>query len=234
MSTGAHQSEPATVVHVTDQYRLPAMSSLMRLSAIALIAGGLLQVPATAFDPDLYDPRALFNPAETPVHAIFWIAYLMITLGLPGAYFIHADKMGWLGTVGFLLALAGSAMTMSVSLLDGFALPLIAASHPTEAAPLALVGPGGTAAIFMPVLLATAVTFFPGYVMFGIAMARAAVIQAWAGWLLVAGSLLTLAAFAAPAGRIPTIIGSLLLAAAFVALSRALWSPRQLSSSARP
>jgi hypothetical protein len=92
----------------------------MRLGAMALFAGGLLQVPATAFDPDLYDPRALFNPAETPVHAIFWIAYLMITLGLPGAYFIHADKMGWLGTVGFLLALAGSAMTMSVSLLDGF------------------------------------------------------------------------------------------------------------------
>jgi hypothetical protein len=113
-------------------------------------------------------------------------------------------------------------------------LPLIAASHPTEAAPLALVRPGGTAAIFMPVLLATAVTFFPGYVMFGIAMARAAVIQAWAGWLLVAGSLLTLAAFAAPAGRTPTIIGSLLLATAFVAISRALWSRRQPSPSARP
>ena len=210
------------------------MSSLTRLSAIALFAGGLLQVAATAFDPDLYDPRALFNPAETPVHAIFLIAYLMITLGLPAAYFIHIGKIGWLGTVGFLLALAGSAMTASVSLLDGFALPLIAASHPTEASPLALVGPGGTAAGLMPALLATAVTFFPGYVIFGIAMARAAVIPAWVGWLLVTGSILTLAAFAAPAGRLPTIIGSLLLAAAFVALSRALWSRRQLSSSARP
>src|SRR3982075_3316464 len=196
------------------------MSTLMRLGAMALFAGGLLQVPATAFDPDLYDPRALFHPAETPVHALFWIAYLMITLGLRGAYFIHADKMGWLGTVGFLLALAGSAMTMSVSLLDGFALPLIAASHPAEATPLALVGPGGTASALMPALLATAVTFFPGYVMFGIALARAAVIQAWAGWLLVMGTILTIAAFAAPAGRLPTIIGSVLLAAAFVALSR--------------
>ncbi len=156
----------------------------MRLSAIALFVGGLLQVPATAFDPDLYDPRALFNPAETPAHAVFWIAYLLITMGLPAAYFIHIGKFGWLGTVGFLLALAGSAMTASVSLLDGFALPLIATSHPTEAAPLALVGPGGAAAGLMPALLATAVTFFPGYVMFGIAMARAAVIQAWAGWLL--------------------------------------------------
>jgi hypothetical protein len=210
------------------------MSTLVRLSAIALLAGGLLQVPATALDPDLYDPRALFNPAEIPAHAIFWIAYLLITLGLPAAYFIHMGKMGWLGTVGFLLALAGSAMTMSVSLLDGFALPLIAASHPAEATPLALVGPGGTASALMPALLATAVTFFPGYVMFGIALARAAVIQAWAGWLLVMGTILTIAAFAAPAGRLPTIIGSLLLAAAFVALSRALWSRRQPSSSARP
>ena len=45
-------------------------------------------------------------------------------------------------------------------------------------------------------------------------------------YLLVTGALLTLTAFAAPVGRIPTLIGSLLLAAAFVALSRALWSRR--------
>ena len=223
---GAYQPELAKVVQANDQYSRSAMSSLMRLSAIALFVGGLLQVPATAFDPDLYDPRALFNPAETPVHAAFWIAYLLITVGLPAAYFIHIGSIGLLGTVGFLLALAGSALTASVSVLDGFALPLVAASHPNEAAPLALVGPGGTAAGLMPALLATAVTFFPGYVMFGIAMARAAVIQAWAGWLLVTGALLTLTAFAAPVGRIPTLIGSLLLAAAFVALSRALWSRR--------
>jgi len=223
---GAYQPELAKVVQANDHYSRSAMSSLRRLSAIALFVGGLLQVPATAFDPDLYDPRALFNPAETPAHAVFWIAYLLITMGLPAAYFIHIGKFGWLGTVGFLLALAGSAMTASVSVLDGFALPLIAASHPNEAAPLALVGPGGTAAGLMPALMATAVTFFPGYVMFGIAMARAAVIQAWAGWLVVTGALLTLTAFAAPVGRIPTLIGSLVLAAAFVALSRALWSRR--------
>lgn len=46
----------------------------------------------------------------------------------------------------------------------------------------------------MPALLATAVTFFPGYLIFGIAMSRAAMIQAWVGWLLVTGSMLTLAA----------------------------------------
>jgi len=223
---GAYEPEVAKVVQASDRYGRSAMSSLMRLSAIALFAGGLLQVPATAFDPDLYDPRALFNPAETPVHAAFWIAYLLITVGLPAAYFIHVGSIGLLGTMGFLLALAGSALTASVSVLDGFALVLIAASHPNEAAPLALVGPGGTAAGLMPALLATAVTFFPGYVMFGIAMARAGVIQAWAGWLLVTGALLTLTAFAAPVGRIPTFIGSLLLAAALVALSRALWSRR--------
>jgi len=229
VQAGAHQPEQVKGVQAEDRYSRSATNTSMRLSAIALFVGGLLQVPATAFDPDLYDPRALFNPAETPAHAVFWIAYLLITMGLPAAYFIHIGKFGWLGTVGFLLALAGSAMTASVSLLDGFALPLIATSHPTEAAPLALVGPGGAAAGLMPALLATAVTFFPGYVMFGIAMARAAVIQAWAGWLLVTGALLTLTAFAAPVGRIPTIMGSVLLAAAFVTLSRALWSRRQPS-----
>jgi hypothetical protein len=42
--------------------------------------------------------------------------------------------------------------------------------------------------------------------------------------------MLTLAAFAAPAGRLPTILGSVLLGLAFVALSWALWSRRQPSS----
>jgi hypothetical protein len=44
----------------------------------------------------------------------------------------------------------------------------------------------------------------------------------------VTGAIFTIAAFAAPAGRLPTIIGSVLLAAAFVALSRALWQRRSL------
>src|SRR5438034_11577399 len=102
----------------------------MRLSAIALFVGGLLQVPATAFDPDLYDHRPLFNPAETPAHAVFWIAYLLITMSLPAAYFNHICKFRLLATASFLLALLGTAITARVTLLPGFALPLLASPHP--------------------------------------------------------------------------------------------------------
>lgn len=83
------------------------MTSLMRLSAIALFAGGLLQVPATDFDPDPYGPRALFNPAETPAHAAFWIAYLLITVGLPAAYFIHIGRIRMARNSGLPLAQHG-------------------------------------------------------------------------------------------------------------------------------
>ena len=43
----------------------------MRSSAVLLTCGGLLQIPATLVDPDLYDPQSLRNAVEAPDHVLF-------------------------------------------------------------------------------------------------------------------------------------------------------------------
>jgi hypothetical protein len=104
---------------------------------------------------------------------LYWVAYLMLTAGLPGLFIVQADRIGKVGAAGFLLALAGSALTMAVSLITAHVLPATVAIVGSAATLTELVQPGGKLnSLLVPVVL-TALTFFPGYILFGIASARA-------------------------------------------------------------
>jgi hypothetical protein len=194
----------------------------MRSSAVLLICGGLLQIPATLVDPDLYDPQSLRNPLEAPDHVLYWVAYLLITAGLPGALLGQLERLARWGAVGFMLALAGSALTVTVSVIAAHVLPATVSILGPSATVTGLVQPGARlATLLMPVAL-TSLTFFVGYVLFGAATARAGVFPAWCGWLLATGALLTLAAAAGPLGRIPVALGSVLMGAAWLGIGHKL------------
>lgn len=196
---------------------------LMRSSAVLLIGGGLLQIPATFADPDLYDSQSLRNPFETPDHVLYWVAYLMITVGLPGALIAQLERLASWGVAGFMLALAGSALTMAVSVIAAHVLPATVSVFGPSATVAGLVRPGGSlASLLLPVAL-TSVTFLMGYALFGVATARARVFPAWCGWLLAAGAVLTLAAAAGPLGRVPVAVGSGLMGAAWSGIGRKLF-----------
>ncbi len=195
---------------------------LMRSSGLLLIGGGLLQVPATFADPDLYDSQSLKNPVEAPDHVLYWVAYLMITVGLPGALIGQLERLASWGAAGSMLALAGSALTMAVSVIAAHVLPATVSVFGPSATFAGLVQPGARLdSLLLPVAL-TSLTFFVGYALFGIATARAGVFPAWCGWLLATGAVLTLAAAAGPLGRIPVAVGSVLMAAAWVGVGRKL------------
>jgi hypothetical protein len=196
------------------------ITHFLRWSGLLLIAGGLVQVAATLADPDLYDARSLSNRFEGPDHVLYWVAYLMLTAGLPGLFIVQADRIGKVGAAGFLLALAGSALTMAVSLITAHVLPATVAIVGSAATLTELVQPGGKLnSLLVPVVL-TALTFFPGYILFGVASARARVFPSWCGWLIAAGATLTIAAAAGPPARIPVSIGSILMGAAWLGFGR--------------
>jgi hypothetical protein len=193
---------------------------LLRWSGVLVIGGGLVQLAATLADPDLYDARSLSNRFETPDHVLYWVAYLMLTAGLPGLFFGQVDRIGRTGAVGFLLALVGSALTMAVSLITAHVLPVTVPILGAAATLAQLVQPGGKLnSLLVPVVL-TALTFFPGYILFGVASARARVFPSWCGWLIAAGATLTMAAAAGPPARVPVSIGSILMAAAWLGFGR--------------
>jgi hypothetical protein len=189
------------------------------MGGVALAVAAPLQLVATVIDPDTFDSRCLLNPLETPSHALFWIAYLLTTVGLPAVYQAQQARAGRAGGAGFLLALAGSALTMAVAIISAHLLPLLASSRGGAASLALLVTPGSVLAPLLPVYVLTTVTFFPGFVLLGFASARAGVFPGWSGWLLSTGAVATLAAFAGPAERALTVAGSILLGAGLAGFS---------------
>jgi hypothetical protein len=193
----------------------------MRLGGVALMSAAPIHVGATLFDADLNPGvNAITDPAWVPSHIAFSVAYTIILPGLVALYLRRADRVGWMGEIGLALALFGSALTVSVSMLVGAALPLIANQHPTLTRSLSFFEAGRPLHFMRPAVALTAATYFPGFVLTGIATARAGVLSRLAGWCLVLGALGTLGALAGPGpiGRLITISGSLLLGVAFARL----------------
>lgn len=198
----------------------------LRWSAVLLLTGGLVQVAATLGDPDLYDARSLSNRFEGPDHVLYWVAYLLLAAGLPALFIVQVNRIGKVGAVGFLLALAGSALSMAVSLITAHVLPVTVPILGSAATVTDLVQPGGKLNSLLAPVLLTALTFFPGYILFGVASARAGMFPSWCGWLLAAGATLTIAAAAGPLARIPVSLGSVLMGAAWLGFGRACLIPK--------
>jgi hypothetical protein len=105
------------------------------------------------------------------------------------------------------------------------ALPRLVALYLRQAARLDWLGETDRPLHFMQPLVAfTALTYFPGFVLTGVAAMRAAVISRWPAWFLVMGALGTLGALGGPGSvaRAITIGGSLLLGVAFTWIGKEL------------
>src|SRR5262245_48181908 len=104
---------------------------ITRIGGLALMLTAVIQAVATIFDPDLtVDPNAIQSPTWIPSHLAFSVAYTLVLPGLVALYLRQGERLGWLGDAGFVLALFGSALTVTVSMLVGAALPLIAQQAP--------------------------------------------------------------------------------------------------------
>src|SRR5215510_13404339 len=104
---------------------------MIRLGGLTLILTAIIQAMATIFDGDLgVDPNAIGSPAWIPSHLAFSVAYTLALPGLVALYLRQADQLGWLGELGIVLSLFGSALTAGISMLVGAALPVIAPQAP--------------------------------------------------------------------------------------------------------
>src|SRR5215510_9658377 len=191
---------------------------MTRLGGLALMSAAVIEMPATIFDPDLMaSPDALQNPSWVPSHLAFSVAYTLVLPGLVALYLRQADRLRWWGEAGFVLALFGSTLTVSISMLVGAALPLIAPQSPGLTRSLPFFEPGRPLYFMQPAVVLTALTYFPGYVLTGIATLRARVLSPWAARFIVLGALGTLGALAGAGtvARLITISGAAFLGIAF-------------------
>jgi hypothetical protein len=182
------------------------------ISPMALIwRSGLLAVASGAFMvlvPFLH-PESPQSATWVPMHLAYFATLVVILLVLVGIFAHQIQRAGRLGVAGFLGAFFGTAM----SLLEGREHLF---SHD--------FGEGTPAGLWQ--LMATALVFSVGYVLLGVAVARAGALPRGAGVLLVVGA--PLVAFAPPIGvQAVIIIGHTLFGVGLAWAGYALFTERK-------
>ena len=173
-------------------------SPLARLAGpIAMLAGVLICVAQVGMFTtlDIDDRRAsLANPFFVASMATYFLALGVLLLALVATYEAQARRAGMFGLGAFMTAFAGTTLLAGNHWFDTFAAPWIA-----DAAPQLLTGP-----VDHPVLtsaaLASYALFAAGWVLYGIASARARIYPAATSLAVVVGGAIGFLALSAPFG----------------------------------
>jgi hypothetical protein len=160
------------------------------VSPAALIRGsGLLAIAAgasTVLAP-LIHPESPHSAAWVPVHLLHFATLMGILLVLVGIFACQLQRAGLLGVAGFLAAFFGTAM----ALMEG-----------REHLFSSDFGQGTPHGLWQ--LILTSVVFSVGYVLLGVAIARAGVLPRGAGVLLAVGG--PIVAFSPPIGLLAVFV----------------------------
>ena len=201
---------------------------LVRLSGLALAVGG---IGIAAFLLTLYplgdalSPRVLLTGQSVVAHVFHIIGALAALVGLTGLYSEIRERSGWLGLLAFVIAMFGTAFSVTGGLVAAFVFPVIAATAPTALDPQGpLFGPGAAGSAFLLVFVLSML----GYGLLGVALLRSRLFAPGAAWLLIAGAVL-LNLPSAPVTPIPSLVpttGAVLFGAATVWLGWELWTDR--------
>jgi hypothetical protein len=197
---------------------------LLKASGLALVAGGVLMAVATLLHPSHETVTTIIASEVRLVaaHVAYTLSWLLVLLGLPGLYVAQRGRMGRLGLAGFLTAFLGTYL-IAVTGNFGFLAPVLAKESPGVLDAInqypPVIGINGLAAI----------AFMVGYVLFGIAMTRSAVMPRLAGILVAVGAPSHLIGFGvaqlvSPALWPIAVVGSILLGAGLAWPGYRLWS----------
>ncbi len=191
-------------------------SNLMRWSGLAASVGGALFVVLDVAEFLLLGNQSYSEAAATGawilVEGSFFLALVLIGLGLVGLYLRQARQAGALGLIGFVVAFLGGMMAAGSTWSETFFGAWLA-----QAAPELLdADPAGAviAGVLMSYLL-----FALGWLLFGLASLRAGVLARGASILLMVGALWFVAG---GLGELP--FAGVLYGAAMAWMGFALWS----------
>lgn len=188
-------------------------TKLLRWSGLASILAGVLYTIATLLHPPGEDVPAIITAAWVPAHTIAWVANLLLLLGLIGLYGRQAEKTGWLGLLGFVLAFIGVTVESGGNFSSVTLMPDLAATVPDALTILMNRPPFDFPVAVVVFGLTSIVSRTLGLLLFGFATMRANVLPRWAGLLLIIGVLLAFGSGVSPLiGGVAAVIFGLGLA----------------------
>ncbi|MCI0554328.1 MAG: hypothetical protein L0287_25560 [Anaerolineae bacterium] len=167
-------------------------SNLIRWGGLAAVFAGVSLIIQQLY--------ALVSPDPTTggwlgTHTLGYIGLAFGLLGQVSVYAAQQDRISNTGTIGFILGFLGNALTAGAAFMNTFIVPVLTTSAPELISP---TGPLFSGPLGIIVLLGSLLVTV-GFIMFGIATARAKVLPSTAAWLVVFTAWFGIAAIFAPA-----------------------------------
>lgn len=167
------------------------LADLIHVSGVALLLAGVIWAVTSILHPNNHDPKAFQDRFWVSALAGQGVSYWLGVLGLVGLYVRQAEQSGILGLVGFVLAILGSAITITVNMDMAFLLPSVAAQQAKPTTVMQLLGPSSPLPWLARITLMYLLLFVPGYILIGIVTISAGVLPGPAGWLLIIGTIVS-------------------------------------------
>ncbi len=152
------------------------------------------------------------------VNMLGLVVAVLIPLCLVGLYAKQIEKVGILGLLGFLLAFIGSILYASLQFEETIAWPILAVHAPSL---LDAQGPLLSNQTFSLIYLLMGLLYMLGFILFGIATMRVAVLTRWGALLLIIGAVLFGAGTFVPV--FVRTIGAIFYGVGFAWLGYTLW-----------
>jgi hypothetical protein len=208
-------------------------ATLTRAAGLSAVAAGLLFIGVQIGHPHL--DATFVTTTEWAIRQSVKIVMAVLSLaGITGMYLHQVKRVGILGLAGYLLFSAGYLIMISVEVAGLVILPALAGREPGYVNDVLAVATGGQAngdiGRMLPLIIASAVTFLGGGLIFGIALFRARVLARWAAALLSAGAVSTLAIPLLP--QINERVFAIPTSIALIGLGYSLWRDQRATAAA--
>lgn len=208
-------------------------TALTRTAGLSAVAAGLLFIGIQINHPPL-DAGFATTTEYTVRQSLKVLMAVLSLIGVTGMYLRQVKEAGVLGLIGYLVFGAGYLIMMSAEVIGAVVLPIIARSEPGYVNDIFTVATGGQAGgdigLMQVLIIANAITFLGGGLLFGIGLYRAKVLARWAAALLAAGSVATLGVPLLP--QINERLFALPLGIAMIGLGYSLWRSLRSPASA--
>ena len=218
-------------------------SNLIRWSGLALMIGGILGAISLVIHPLSETASDVASSLWVPAHLLGFVSTIPLIFGLIGLYARQAEETGRLVLLGFALTLIGAISEgMEQLWIEVIIYPFLVANSP------ALFDSLRSSPAYLGSVALGFILFLGGFIVFGAAMVRAAVLPRWTVWLvvmavvptifilglvvLVLSGVATASSLSGPGS--PTIlifnIVGIVLSLSFVGWGYALWSDKRQST----
>jgi hypothetical protein len=198
--------------------------TLIRIGSFALVGAGVLAAGYGLIAPDETTPGVFQHPAYVLGNVLNTARWILMTFGLVALYLRQGHRRRALNLAAFLSSFIAIILTVGLDVDKTFILPYLASLTPaiTSMADFAANMPAALQP-YLAVLMSALLLHLVGLVLVGVAVVRSGVLPAWAGWLLIAGTVSSYGSLFG-LGWLHTL-GVIAVGAALAWLGVALWAP---------